>query len=187
MPNPASSRSAETIAFAASEREGLISYIEREDGRLHRVGGFSHLSLFLFLGKMLGKALYESILVEPQFSSVFLNLLLGRSNQLDDLHFLDEAMHRSLMAMKHAAARGEDVAAWGLFFEVEKMKDGDIVTEDLIPGGISIPVTRDNVHAFIHRKANYKLNIETSEQSRAFLSGFREMIPIDWMRMFSPR
>jgi hypothetical protein len=43
---------------------------------------------------------------------------------------------------------------------------GDIVTEDLIPGGQSIPVTRDNVHAFIHRKANYKLNIETSEQSR---------------------
>jgi hypothetical protein len=49
------------------------------------------------------------------------------------------------MAMKHAAARGEDVSAWGLFFEVEKMKDGDIITEDLIPGGslllyICIPI-----------------------------------------------
>ena len=96
-------------------------------------------------------------------------------------------MHRSLMTMKHAAARGEDIASWGLFFEVERMSGGVMVSEDLIPNGSHIPVTRDNVHAFIHRKANYKLNIETAEQSRAFLGGFREMIPVDWMRMFGSR
>ena len=60
----------------------------------------------------------QSILVEPQFSSVFLNLLLGRTNQLDDLQHLDAPMHRSLMAMKHAAARGEDISSWGIGFEV---------------------------------------------------------------------
>jgi hypothetical protein len=62
--------------------------------------------------------LSQSILVEPQFSSVFLNLLLGRINQLDDLLHLDAPMHRSLMAMKHAAAAGEDVSLWGIGFEV---------------------------------------------------------------------
>jgi hypothetical protein len=33
-------------------------------------------------------SLFQSILVEPQFSSVFLNLLLDRRNQLDDLQDL---------------------------------------------------------------------------------------------------
>ena len=60
-------------------------------------------------------------------------------------------------------------------------------TENLIPNGHTIPVTRENVHSFIHRKAHYKLNLQTAEQSRAFLTGFRELIPVDWMRMFSPK
>jgi hypothetical protein len=38
---------------------GLVSYIEEDNGKLRRVGGFTHLNLFHFLGKMLGKALYE--------------------------------------------------------------------------------------------------------------------------------
>ena len=40
------------------------------------------------------------------------------------------------------------------------------VTEDLLVDGKPVGVTKENMHAFIHRKANYKLNIETSEQSR---------------------
>ena len=42
-----------------------------------------------FLGRVLGKALYESILVEPQFAHFFLNKLLGRHNYIDDLYTLD--------------------------------------------------------------------------------------------------
>lgn len=33
---------------------------------------------FEFLGRVLAKAVFEDILVEPQFSPVFLNKLLGR-------------------------------------------------------------------------------------------------------------
>lgn len=33
---------------------------------------------FQFLGRVLAKAVFEDILVEPQFSPVFLNKLLGR-------------------------------------------------------------------------------------------------------------
>jgi ubiquitin-protein ligase E3 C len=43
-----------------------------------------------FIGKMLAKAVYSGILLEPQFSPVFLNLLLGRSNQIDDMSYLDD-------------------------------------------------------------------------------------------------
>jgi ubiquitin-protein ligase E3 C len=187
VPNSASSQSAHALCLAVSDMDGSLTYTVGPDGQPRPVLGHTHLSFFSFLGKMLGKAVYESFLVEPEFSSVFLNALLDRRNQMDDLHDLDEAMHRSLVAMKHAAARGEDASAWGLFFEVDRVRDGQVVSEELIPGGAQVPVTRDNVHKFIHLKANYKLNVETAEQSRAFLSGFRDMIPVDWMRMFGPR
>ncbi len=39
---------------------------------------------------MLGKAISEKVLVEPQFAGMFLNHLLGRANLIDDLLSLDE-------------------------------------------------------------------------------------------------
>ena len=42
-----------------------------------------------FLGNVLGKAVYESILVELQFCLPFLNQLLGKQNALEDLKNLD--------------------------------------------------------------------------------------------------
>lgn len=46
-------------------------------------------------------------------------------------------------------------------------------------------VTNDNYRDYIHQLAHYKLNRETNEQNRAFLSGFREIIPLDLIRIFS--
>jgi hypothetical protein len=46
------------------------------------------------------------------------------------------------------------------------VRDGVTVTEELLVDGQAVVVTKDNLHSFIHRKANYKMNIETSEQSR---------------------
>lgn len=42
-----------------------------------------------FLGRVLGKAVYEGILVEPLFAPFFLNKLLGKYNYVDDLRSLD--------------------------------------------------------------------------------------------------
>lgn len=42
---------------------------------------------------MLGKAIYEKVLIEPQFAGMFLNHLLGRVNLIDDLPSLDEEVY----------------------------------------------------------------------------------------------
>ena len=49
---------------------------------------------FRFLGRVLGKAVYENILVEPRFADFFLNKLLGKYNYVDDLHSLDPEVSR---------------------------------------------------------------------------------------------
>jgi hypothetical protein len=46
-------------------------------------------------------------------------------------------------------------------------------------------VTNENYRDYVHQLAHYKLNRETSEQSKAFVSGFRELIPLDLIRLFS--
>ena len=54
-----------------------------------------------------------------------------------------------------------------------------------MPGGAGIAVTRENLVSYLYLYANFKLNIETYRQSLAFLKGFRELIPTEWMRMFN--
>jgi ubiquitin-protein ligase E3 C len=143
------------------------------------------MELFRFAGKMLGKALYESLLVDPQFSGVFLNVLLGRSNHFDDLVFLDQQLYASMKQLKHMNA--ESVAALGLTFESQRSGDGVITTHELVPGGSNIPVTAHNLTEYLHRFAHFKLNLEFQRASKQFNSGLHELIPEDWIRLFSPR
>ena len=134
---------------------------------------------------MLGKALYDRILVENQFSEVLLNALRGVGNVLDDLKGLDEELYRGLISMKAMGAA--EVASLGLTFETERHEFGAVTTAELVLGGSTLPVTIENVGWYIHRLAHYKLNEETRQQSRAFLRGFHELITLRWIRMFSPR
>ena len=151
----------------------------------------NHLQYFNFVGKMLGICMYNRTLVEATLSNVFLNSLLGKKNALDDLFSYDRALHRSLMALKQLAHQPvpagdpDPVERLGLFFEANTSKYDMDTTEELVPRGSTIQVNKSNVHSYIHRYANYKLNVEISAQTKAFLSGFRELIPAEWLRMFS--
>ena len=51
--------------------------------------------------------------------------------------------------------------------------DGSHSTHELIPGGAQVKVNKHNVHSYIHTLANYKLNVEGSEQCRAIRAGFQ--------------
>lgn len=67
------------------------------------------------------------------------------------------------------------------------MENGKVVTQELMPGGSSVRVTKSNVHAYIHQLANHKLNVESAEQCRALRAGFQSLVPLEWIRMFNTR
>jgi len=150
--------------------------------------GADHLERFEFLGRVLGKAIYERILVAPQFAGVFLNVLLGRVNHTDDLTYLDAEVHRSLVALRRLPPA--DFPALELFFEASTSHGaapgGPPRAVELVPGGSGVPVTAGNVISYVHRLAHFKLNVEVAHQCRAFLRGFRDLVPLEWIRMFSP-
>lgn len=132
-----------------------------------------------FLGKVVGKAIYEMMLVEQQFSGVFLNKLLGRTNEVDDVSTLDRELYRSMLRLKH-----EDVDALSLTFSVSNELDKG--ETDLIPNGRNIPVTKENLTRYLHLFAHHKTNVQIHSQTAAFVRGLQCVIPLSWLRMFDP-
>ncbi len=146
----------------------------------------SLLEKYEFLGRVLGKAVYEGILVEPQFCLPFLNQLLGKQNTLDDLKNLDPEYYKHLTSLRYM--NKSEIQNLTLFFELF-YKSGKNLSHlesiELIPNGSSIAVTKENVVRYIHLVAHRRLNVESSLQTRAFLRGFRDLIPAAWVRIFS--
>lgn len=138
------------------------------------------LAHYEFLGRVLGKSMYESVLVEPQFCLPFLNQLLGKQNSLEDLKNFDLEFYNNLMKLRTLSEH--DIIGMGLTFELNVSNSR---TVSLIPNGSRVSVTKQNVFHYIHLVAHQRLNIEGALQTRAFLRGFRDLIPASWVRLFS--
>lgn len=148
--------------------------------------GSGHLEVFKFAGKMLGKALYEKVLFQSELAHGFLNILLGRLNELDDLYRLDATVYSSIMKLKKMAKEGQDVRALDLYFAVQYEDiNGCMRSHELVPNGSTLSVDNNNVRRYIHYLAHYKQNVVIRDQCRAFLTGFHSLIPLDWLRMFN--
>lgn len=53
-----------------------------------------------FIGKMIGKALFEGITIGPKFCGPFLNAVIGKKNNFDDLKNIDKELYNSLTYIK---------------------------------------------------------------------------------------
>ncbi|CAO3609417.1 unnamed protein product [Cunninghamella blakesleeana] len=68
---------------------------------ISHIHGSNHIQMFEFIGKMIGKAVYEGILLDCQFARFFLAKLLGRNIFLEALQELDEDIWKNLIFLKH--------------------------------------------------------------------------------------
>ncbi len=144
------------------------------------------LEWFTFLGKILGKAIYDGILVDVRFASFFLSKWLGKQTYLDDLaslDSLDKDFYKGLIYLKNYT--GDVEADLALNFTVTDEEFGVSHTTELIPGGSEVAVTRENRLSYIYRVSHYRLNAQIARQSRAFFAGLSEMIDPRWLRMMN--
>lgn len=141
-----------------------------------------HLEYFNFIGQIIGKAIYDGILAAPQFANFFLRILLGKSNHVDDLASLDPTLYKNLLFLKTFDG---DFADLGLYFSHDSQVLGETVTTELVPGGGSIAVTRDNRMSYIYRMADHRLNRQLKMQSQAFINGMRDVLNNQWLRQFT--
>ncbi|KAJ1099719.1 hypothetical protein NDU88_004818 [Pleurodeles waltl] len=138
---------------------------------------------YYFLGRMLGKALYENMLVELPFASFFLSKLLGTSADVDIHHLasLDPEMYKNLLFLKSYEG---DVEELGLNFTVVNNDLGEAQVVELKTGGKDIPVTSGNRIAYIHLVADYRLNKQIRPHCLAFRQGLANVVNLEWLRMF---
>lgn len=155
-----------------------LLYPNPGSGMIHE----QHLQFFHFLGIILGKAMFEGILVDIPFATFFLSKLKQKHNYLNDLPSLDPELYRHLIFLKRYEG---DLAELELYFVIVNNEFGEQTSEELIPGGKNIRVANDNVISFIHLVANHRLNTQIRQQSSHFLRGFQQLIQKDWIDMFN--
>ncbi|KAI5118810.1 hypothetical protein M0805_005152 [Coniferiporia weirii] len=140
------------------------------------------LDWYHFIGRILGKALYEGILVDVAFAGFFLTKWLDKQSYLDDLASLDPELYNGLLFLKNFDGNPEDLS---LTFAVVEDDLGEAKTIDLVPNGSNIPVTRENRLRYIYLVCHYRLTRQIRPQSGAFFDGLSEMIDPKWIRMFN--
>jgi len=141
------------------------------------------LEWYKFLGRVLGKALYEGILIDIDFADFFLNKWLGKQSYLDDLASLDPELYQGLIFLKHY--KGDVEADLSLNFTVTNNEFDASETIELIPNGSKTSVTAQNRINYIYLMSNYKLNIQLESQCAAFFKGLNDIIELKWLRMFN--
>ncbi|XP_057365077.1 ubiquitin-protein ligase E3C-like [Daphnia carinata] len=142
---------------------------------------------YYFIGRMLGKALYENLLVELPMADFFLSKILGQASASLDVHHLaslDPVLHKNLLYLRHYDG---DVTELGLDFTIVSSELGETRVEELKPNGSNIPVTSSNRIEYIHLVADYKLNKQIRLQCNAFRQGLANVIDIEWLQTFSYR
>jgi hypothetical protein len=147
--------------------------------------GADHRTLFEFLGRILGKALYEGITIHPQFAHFFLSFLRGEYNflhMLPDLGTMDAQLYNNLMFLKTYDGDAEDLC---LTFTVANDDFGGNREVNLIPNGADISVTNLNKQRYIGLVAKYHVCDRVKEQSESFTRGLWEVIDRSWLRIFN--
>ncbi|KAI0561213.1 HECT-domain (ubiquitin-transferase) [Gracilaria domingensis] len=159
------------------------------DGRLYPnpdapVANEDFKAQFAFLGRLLGKAVFDGVLVYVPLAQFFLSKMLGQFNYPIDLGSLDPELYKNMKFLKSCdPSLVEDL---GLNFTVANNAYGSVKEVELVNNGGNIPVTGANRIEYMHRVSNYRMNTQIREQSEAFLRGFSEVVPSHFIRLFSP-
>lgn len=126
-----------------------------------------HLMFFKFIGRMIGKALYEGRALDCHFSRAVYKRILGKSVSIKDMETLDLDYYKSLLWM----LENDITEIITETFSIETDDFGVKEVVDLIPNGRNIPVTEDNKNEYVQRVVEYRLTGSVQTQLEEFLRG----------------
>ncbi|KAI1765873.1 hypothetical protein GGR53DRAFT_247606 [Hypoxylon sp. FL1150] len=140
-----------------------------------------HLMFFKFIGRIIGKALFEGRLLDCYFSRAVYKRILGKPVSVKDMESFDPEYYKSLSWMLNNDIT--DIITET--FSVEDDEFGVTKTHDLIENGRNIPVTEDNKHDYVRLVVEHKLLSSVKDQMENFLKGFHEIIPAELIAIFN--
>ena len=160
-----------------------------------------HLRYIKFVGRIIGKAIFDQRLLDGHFARSMYRQLLGKPVDYTDLEWSDPSYYNSLRWMlDHSVEQMELTFSEHqenvshllpvqsssyyiftfLFFQL-----GESVIVDLKPNGRNILVTDENKDEYIQLIAEYRLTTSIKPQLDAFLEGFYEVVPKEHISIVS--
>jgi ubiquitin-protein ligase E3 C len=164
-----------------------------EDSEAWRESIADLLRQYEFLGRIIGKCLYEGILIDIVFAGFFLLKWTSagaadsyRAN-INDLRELDEELYQGMLRLKNYPG---DVADLSIDFTITdqiSLPDEPVrtTTRPLVPNGEDVAVTNENRPLYISYVARHRLMVQPHAQTRAFLRGLGSIIDPSWLSMFN--
>jgi E3 ubiquitin-protein ligase HUWE1 len=140
-----------------------------------------HLLFFKFIGRIIGKALYEGRVLDCHFSRAVYKMILGTTVSLKDMETLDLDYYKSLVWM----LENDITDIITETFSIESDRFGESQTIDLINNGHNIPVTEENKQEYVQLVVEYRLTGSVKEQLENFLKGFHDIIPAELISIFT--
>lgn len=187
-----------------------VEYLKHA-GRKPGTEGFDYpmaefLRRFQFLGRVVGKCLYEGILIDVNFAGFFLlkwaltgGTTVGSNESayratINDVREYDEELYNGLLKLKNYP--GDVETDFALDFTVtdtltivdEYGKEiTRTITTELMPNGANTPVTNTNRLLYIDRIVRYRLQLQPKAVTDAFLKGLGQIIQPMWLAMFNQK
>ncbi|XP_014383930.1 PREDICTED: NEDD4-like E3 ubiquitin-protein ligase WWP1 isoform X2 [Myotis brandtii] len=143
-----------------------------------------HLSYFCFIGRFIAMALFHGKFIDTGFSLPFYKRMLSKKLTIKDLESIDPEFYNSLIWI-----RDNNIEECGLemYFSVDMEILGKVTSHDLKLGGASILVTEDNKDEYIGLMTEWRFSRGVQEQTQAFLDGFNEVVPLQWLQYFDEK
>eukprot|EP00069_Balaena_mysticetus_P006733 bmy_05311T0 len=91
------------------------------------------------------------------------------------------------MALYHGKENNLEECGLELYFIQDMEILGKVTTHELKEGGESIRVTEENKEEYIMLLTDWRFTRGVEEQTKAFLDGFNEVAPLEWLRYFDEK
>ncbi|EPR79615.1 HECT-domain ubiquitin-protein ligase E3 [Spraguea lophii 42_110] len=135
--------------------------------------------LYNAVGKILGIALYNDVVLNIPFPTFLFKKILNKSVRMEDLEEIDPMVYISLMNL----LKVKNIDELNLNFEITVESDTtedhykkDYYSVELIENGKNIPVTNKNINKFISLYVNYLTYESIKEPLEQIKNGFFDII-----------
>ncbi|KAH7488478.1 hypothetical protein PRIC1_007407 [Phytophthora ramorum] len=137
----------------------------------------THLKLFRLAGILIGKALFEGLVLDAHLALPLLKHVLGIPISFSDLEFLDEELHRNCKWLRS----NNHVEALCLTFSV-MLENGTEV--DLKENGRNVDVTDENKEEYLRLVLEHRMLDSIADQLQEFLMGIYDVVPKALLSVF---
>ncbi|RLN27049.1 hypothetical protein BBJ28_00008212 [Nothophytophthora sp. Chile5] len=159
--------------FVPTKGEDMSYWIDPLSGEKNE----SHLKLFRLAGILIGKALFEGLVLDVHLALPLLKHVLGIPISFSDLEFLDEELHRNCKWLRS----NNHVENLALTFSV-MLENGTEV--DLKEDGRNIDVTDENKEEYLRLVLEHRMLDSISDQLQEFLVGIYDVVPKAMLSVF---